>query len=275
LRKWLPKSYTIVTKGRLLAYDGTPSPQVDIIVLGPAYPPFLVEKKVYLLGGVVAAFECKTTLLRKHLTTASQTCACIKGLPTAEVQEGSPWKELRGGVIYGLLAHSHDWRMPESTPKENVDAALLEDAKAISHPHELLDIVCISDLGCWHNMLSLSVPAIYGDYWQVARQHSKYPPDGGISGAFMGQHERAAGDLPLPAPIGVALASLYGRLGQTDPSMRHIADYLRMADIAGPGAGKEIIWPLSVLSHSLEQRLQRGQFEDASMPWGEWRPVFF
>jgi hypothetical protein len=38
LRGWLPPSYRIVTKGRLIGQNGSTSPQVDVIVLNPAYP---------------------------------------------------------------------------------------------------------------------------------------------------------------------------------------------------------------------------------------------
>jgi len=36
LRDWLPRSYTIVTKGRLLGVDGKLSPQMDVVVLNPS-----------------------------------------------------------------------------------------------------------------------------------------------------------------------------------------------------------------------------------------------
>ena len=62
LRKWLPNYFHIVTKGRILTDSGYASPQVDILVLYPSYPKILLDKKLYLSGGVAAAFECKTTL---------------------------------------------------------------------------------------------------------------------------------------------------------------------------------------------------------------------
>jgi hypothetical protein len=47
---WLPSELTVVTKGRILGHDGEASPQLDVIVLRPGYPPFLREKKTYLAG---------------------------------------------------------------------------------------------------------------------------------------------------------------------------------------------------------------------------------
>lgn len=62
LRDWLPESYQVRVKGRILGADGTAGPQVDIVVLRPGYPQRLLDKKLYLAGGVAAVFECKNTL---------------------------------------------------------------------------------------------------------------------------------------------------------------------------------------------------------------------
>ena len=64
LRGWLPRTYEVVTKGRILGQDGRASPQVDVLVLKSIYPKQLIEEgeKMYLAAGVAAAFECKTTL---------------------------------------------------------------------------------------------------------------------------------------------------------------------------------------------------------------------
>src|SRR5258707_793855 len=50
LRQWLPATYHVVTKGRILDVTGSASPQVDVIVLRPEYPPFLRDqhKKLFL-----------------------------------------------------------------------------------------------------------------------------------------------------------------------------------------------------------------------------------
>jgi hypothetical protein len=39
LLAWLPATYHIVTKGRLISTSGETSPQIDILVLYPGYPP--------------------------------------------------------------------------------------------------------------------------------------------------------------------------------------------------------------------------------------------
>ena len=68
LKDWLPSSYTVVTKGRIISHDGRTSPQIDILVLKSSYPKKLESKKIYLAAGVAAAFECKVTLKSQHIT---------------------------------------------------------------------------------------------------------------------------------------------------------------------------------------------------------------
>jgi hypothetical protein len=68
----------------------------------PSYPSILLDKKLYLAGGVAAAFECKTTLKAEHVNKAVETSASLrKNLPK---REGSPYRELNSTIIYGLLA---------------------------------------------------------------------------------------------------------------------------------------------------------------------------
>jgi hypothetical protein len=57
LEQWIPSTYKIVNKGRLLFEDGTPSPELDVIVLKPAYPMALQEHKYYLADGVVRLLD--------------------------------------------------------------------------------------------------------------------------------------------------------------------------------------------------------------------------
>ena len=108
LRGWLPSTYKVVTKGRIISQDGRTSPQVDVLVLKDVYPGKLLNKKLYLAAGVAAAFECKTTLAAAYIAEAMETCVKIKDL--YPIREGTPYKELHTPIIYGLLAHSHSWK---------------------------------------------------------------------------------------------------------------------------------------------------------------------
>jgi len=84
LRDWLPSTYRVVTKGRVLFANGDATPQVDVLVLAPSYPEGLLDTKMYLAAGVVAAFECKTTLRPRHLTRAVRTGARLGELSRAD-----------------------------------------------------------------------------------------------------------------------------------------------------------------------------------------------
>jgi hypothetical protein len=148
LRGWLPPTYQVVTKGRILNHEGITGPQVDVLVLSPAYPNHLLDKKLYLAGGVAAAFECKVTLRAEHIRQGVENSAEIRRLLPSRT--GSPYKELHSSVIYGLLAHSHVWKNENSKPLENVENHLHEaDHQIIEHPRETLDLLCVADLATW------------------------------------------------------------------------------------------------------------------------------
>jgi hypothetical protein len=151
LREWLPSTYQVVTKGRILGADGAISRQVDVVVLKPGYPAKLAEKKTHIAEGVAAAFECKITLKADHLLKAATNAAAIKELTQA--REGTPYRELTSPIVYGVLCHSHSWKGPTSVPYENITAALLAaDGEAVKHPRQMLDVVCVADLGTWTPM---------------------------------------------------------------------------------------------------------------------------
>lgn len=145
LRQWLPSTYHIVTKGRIISHKGIASPQIDILVLHPTYPQYLLDKKLYLAGGVSAAFECKVTLRSEYIKDAIHNSITIKRhYPT---RKGSPYQELHTPLIYGLLAHSHHWKNKNSTPIENIVNVLIErDRELVTHPKESLDLLCVADL---------------------------------------------------------------------------------------------------------------------------------
>lgn len=148
LREWLPPTYQVVTKGRMLSDKGKASPQVDVLVLYPTYPTYLLNKKLYLAAGVAAAFECKVTLKAEHVTEAISSSAEIKRLLSR--RGGTPYRDLSCGLIYGLLAHSHSWKGEKSTPIDNIEHKLEKvDRAVITHPREMLDLVCVADLATW------------------------------------------------------------------------------------------------------------------------------
>ncbi len=136
LREWLPASFHVVTKGRIINSSGQTSPQVDVIVLSPSYPNGLLYNKLYIAAGVLAAFECKRS-------KAVGTSVAISRLIRAD-------QRIQQHIIYGLLAHSHliaSKRKPAELTLR--DALIAEDLKQVSDPRDCLDFVCVADLGTW------------------------------------------------------------------------------------------------------------------------------
>ena len=133
LRGWLPRTYEVVTKGRIINHAGEASPQVDILVLKSFYPKQLHANKHYLSAGVAAVFECKTRLKASHIEEAMQ--ACIKIQKLSRHREGTPYKDLHSPIVYGLLAHSHNWKEKNSKPENNIGLKLTESYMSdVLHP---------------------------------------------------------------------------------------------------------------------------------------------
>lgn len=266
LREWLPASYSVVTKGRVLSAEGAASPQVDVLVLSGSYPSRLLDKKVYLASGVLAAFECKTTLKAKHIDEAATTSATISRLVTGA--SGTPHRELFSIPVFGVLAHSHDWKGPKSTPLENVDSALSKTHAAAPHPRSLLDLVCIADLNCWvmHKTTHLGAATVAN--WSELRRVWGLPDSGGTMTAYTRWSNTGLGS--QPNPIAVFIAALIQRLAWADISLRPLADYFRLANLEGASQGEMRPWPGDhVFSAETSRQLQAGRVVSGD-PWNEW-----
>jgi hypothetical protein len=148
LRDWIPASYEIVTRGRLVYEDGATSPELDLIVLKPGYPRAMLDYKYYLADGVAGVFECKRTLHASHIREAVEVARGIQGkLP---VRTGNPRREMYGPAFFGLLAHGHSWKGLQSTPIQNIEREIEEASRQVTHPRELIDIICVGDLAGWN-----------------------------------------------------------------------------------------------------------------------------
>lgn len=267
LREWLPDSYKVVTKGRILGVDGSASPQVDVIVLSGAYPARLLTKKVYLVHGVAAVFECKTTLRASHLTDAAGTAASIRGL--AGARSGSPYRELFSPPLFGVLAHSHSWKAEGSTPRENIDKALKAAHVAAAHPRDLLDLVCVADLGSWHlGKMPYLGRVMFGDKWTDYRANYGLPEEGGTMSFYSRWH--ADSGQPEPNPVAVFVALLLQHLAWEDSSLRPLADYFRLAGLWGSSQGSMRPWPVDdVFSSDTSRSLKAGALVNGAV-WNEW-----
>ncbi|OMP75203.1 DUF6602 domain-containing protein [[Flexibacter] sp. ATCC 35208] len=148
LREWLPPIFQVVTKGRIIKYRGDASPQIDILVLRPEYPKGLLDKKLYLADGVLAAFECKLTLREPDLLKFFKNSVRIRDVARLPFVT-TVYDELQSPIFYGLLSHSHGWKQNQSTI-ENISTRILKiDSKVLNHPLYMPDVICIADTACW------------------------------------------------------------------------------------------------------------------------------
>jgi hypothetical protein len=223
LRRWLPSTYHVATKGRILFSDGAASSQMDVVVLSPSYPTGLLNKKVYLAAGVLAAFECKNALRLGHVRRAVETGVRLRELARAD-------RSVPHDILYGVLAHSH--AVKSKAPENSIASALSEaDAALVSDPRNCLDIVCVANLGTWSVM-------------RLALLTEPLPPSPIINVVYMGPLDSRFNQSPHveSEPIGRFLTTLLRRLGPTDPGLALIANYLNEVGLFGVGQGPVRTW---------------------------------
>ena len=264
LRGWIPPSYEVVTKGRIISEDGRTSPQIDVVVLKDVYPRNLLSKKLYLAAGVAAAFECKTTLKASHIEEATKTSASIRDL--YPIRAGTPYRELHAPIVYGLLAHSHSWKGENSTPESNISRKLLEsDFAHVSHPRQSLDVLCVADLGAWTSAKVTFLGPESADRLgnlQMAHSHANHTLS----------YESQDKDF---TPIGAFVAYLNRRIAWENPGLRDLADYYRLAKLDGVGEGGMRHWPTSVAySEEIRSLVKAGRLSNGKV-WDEWSVGFF
>ena len=272
-RKWLPSSYHVRTKGRILSETGQSGPQVDVVVLYPTYPPHLLNKKQFLLAGVAAAFECKLTLRAGHVDAAVENAATIRRLMLRK-RFGAPHREIHSPLIYGLLAHSHSWTGTNPPPAARIEGQLYDaDERLTRHPTETLDLVCVADLATYiqQKICYLEPPPEQGHL--PASIMSGFRAEVPEQAAFM-RSLQGIETLKNPfSPIGFLLCSLFRLLAWEDPSLRPLADYFFFTGMQAGGGTRCRSWPLSTYSRDTQQGIQRelaaGRFPRA-LAWDEW-----
>lgn len=270
LRDWLPRNYEVVTKGRIISQDGVTSPQIDVLVLNEAYPKKLLNKKLYLAAGVVAAFECKITLKAADIVKAIENCVKIKSLYADRT--GTPYKELHSPIIYGLLAHSHVWKGDASTPEQNIENKLWEvDQSVITHPRKQLDLLCVADLAAWtSSVMTFLGPSQIKDWSKMA---PIYGSNGSATTSYIVHSHSHEQQVEQFTPIGVLISYLSQKIAWEDSSLRGLADYYRLANIAGSGKGKMRKWPSSIYSDEIRSRIEAGCLSNGKS-WDEWSVTF-
>jgi hypothetical protein len=110
-----------------------------------------------------------------------------------------------------------------------------------SHPNEILDLICVSDLSTWWASRSCR----FGQGDQNVNVSSVYYRHSVVNGA---------------QPIAVFLAELLDKLADRDPSLAPFAYYFRRSGIGG-GGGTGRLWPPDVLS-GLAQKTIVSEIQD-------------
>ncbi len=269
-REWLPNYFHVVTKGRILTDSGYASPQIDVLVLYPSYPRILLDKKLYLSGGVAAAFECKTTLTAAHVKRAVETSSLLKcSLPA---REGSPYKELHAGIIYGLLAHSHSWQGKNSKPIDNIENALWKaDSASVNHPRECIDFITVSDLATWRITKMTYLSPLLPFYNDKIRE--VYGPEGSATTAYTCHAISAERQSDNFSPVGSLLSGLFSELAWVFPDMRQLEEYFRKVNLVGSGQGRMRLWSINIYSSTIRDRVYRGALSNG-VPYDEWHVAF-
>ncbi len=262
-KEWLPPGYHVQTKGRLLGHDGRASPQIDLVVLKPSYPRKLLEKKLWLASGVAAAFECKTTLTAKHVRDSVDRCVAFKSL--MQPRQGSPRRELTSPLIYGILAHSHSWKGLKSKPIENIETALGAEINA-ARPGDLIDIMCVADLAAWSRVYTARYDSAWLPESEVAALEKAMGATWAVTTAMMCAPASQGG---VFKPVGALLSDLTRRLAWEDAGVRDIADYYRLTNLSGEGAGTMRFWPPNVYGDDTKRRVGTGQLTNGAH-WDEW-----
>lgn len=282
LREWLPQHYRVVTKGRLINEKGARSPQVDIIVLKPSYPAKLVSVKHYLLSGVAAVFECKTTLKKKDIDEAVETCAEVKSMFTT--WNGTPYEELHAPVIFGLLAHAHSWKKSDIDNTVTIKKHLIKAVTThADHPRLEIDLLCVANLVNWVHSTYLQI----GDYSHLSRgstvsEIKKYEANASedsereaVFTSYDGHIHmdgQEGGYLGSKHQVGAFIIALYSKLAWKDVVSRDFVQYFRVALKDTHASFEPREWPSSVLSDEAKK-----MYASRTMPrggWSEWRGVF-
>lgn len=269
LRRWLPATYPVVTKGRIVNEDGVASPQVDLLVLDPAYPIFLRDKKLYFAAGVVAAFECKLTLKPHHLAKVFQTCRIIKGLQERRV--GNPYVELHQPITYGVLAHSHGWSRSEGNCFDRIIRSIHHHhTKWAEHPHELPDAICIADTATFVCVKELNFGPDFDA--EAAERFDGSGWDGGVSTYYFGYETEEEGWRGFQmSALGSLICEMTVRLAWENPTLRPYAEYL---DRSTPrsGLGLAAAWSPDAVSAGVAAKLRARGTSKAR--WSNWRQHF-
>ncbi|MCU0428087.1 MAG: hypothetical protein MUF71_20940 [Candidatus Kapabacteria bacterium] len=263
LRNWLPATYEVVTKGRILPYQGSPTNQVDILILRPDYPRHLRNQKMYFAGGVVAAFECKTTLRLSDLSKIVKNAIMVKN--AVPVRLGSLYKELHQPIIFGVLAHSIEKKGSDIIFKlhKHLHSKITKEVK---HPRELIDVICIADTATF----ILEKATHIGEYADAEsrQEFQEFDSLGGIMTTYF-EHTDNLQDLHISGQVlGTLVFKLTQLLAYENSMLREFARYLELSG-KYVSIGTPILWNKNVLTENVINHLLKLGYSDQD--WSEWQ----
>lgn len=268
LRKWLPATYHVVTKGRILGSDGTASPQVDVLILNPNYPEALRNKKLYFAGGVIAAFECKLTLRKRHIDKIITTAKYIKSIENRSTENHYTMHNSR--MIYGVLAHSHEWKT-KTIRDTNFQIMQYINKKLVTQNVQLIqspDIFCISDTTSYIFRKSLR----FGQDEDTSTKDFllKNNIDVAISYGYSMHWVNEDDNDFNGAILGSLITNLTRKMAYYDPSIRKIAEYYQDTLIEGVYIQEENIDLTDInLEDFLDDYEASGGKDNQWNPWGK------
>lgn len=229
LTDWLPPQYEVAKRKYILLEndEGTSLPkETDVVVYHPHYPEKMRKKNYILASGVAAAFSVRRTIGRNDIEEAyKEGIALRRGI---RIRGDGLQSYLIPPVFYGLLAESHGWKNPGSTPKDNVKDITNEfDRDLVLSPREGLDLLCVADLATWGRTTAV-LPERF-----IARQ--KWPEEAMIAftGSAQAQSLVLSGmrhdyEQTTLSPLTNFIGLLWNRLALNDPTLKPLADGLRM-----------------------------------------------
>jgi hypothetical protein len=252
LEEWLPPAYEVGSRKYIIPETGNDTFETDLVVFSPGYPERLRQREEVLASGLAAAFSVKLTLDAAGLRDAMSRSARLRRATVP--RWGSPRGELVGPYAFGLLAHSHAWQAPGSTPRENLERSLWQlDHEYAQHPRESLDLLCVADL--------TTVSTLRISYMEP--QHLTLSPPVGVDitqGTAITAMTMAEAN-STPGPVAVLIATLLVRLAQTDPTVAPFADGLRLTNTLGSSSGPQRHFPISeVYGDLVTERLKSGRY---------------
>jgi hypothetical protein len=269
LREWLPATYQVVTKGRIINPEGIASPQIDILVLHPNYPKKLLAQKHYFSGGVVAAFECKLNARPSDIKRAFESASIIKKLISPSV--GNPFDELYHSPFYGLLAHT-------TTIKDRVNNGVYGvinkyRTEFAEHPREMLDIICINTDSTYALKKYVFISNKASEYGREVLKEMNLKE--AICTMYLMECEFEGLPSSPRNSTGFNLAALLcyvtTYMAYLDPSIRPFADFLNNIDGSG-GIGLYDYWNLNNLSSGVIEIIKKQGFSKDG--WSKWSEQF-